>query len=66
MPVLALCKARAREQAQPERRHKKPSRARGIGEGCSSAGSAGDEEPAEPMLAGPDAGLLGIIGESSP
>mgnify|MGYP003339321962 CR=1 FL=1 len=56
-PVLALRKARAKERVQPERKHKKPSRARGIGEGCSSAGSAGDEEPAEPMLVDPGAGL---------
>ena len=53
------------ERRQPEREHKKPSRARGIGEGRSSAGSAGGEEPAEPALAGPGAGLLGIT-ESIP
>ena len=59
-PALVLRKVRAMERVQAGRKHKKPSRARGIGEGCSSAGSAGDEEPAEAMLAGPGAGLHGI------
>ena len=64
-PALVLCKARAMERAQPGRKHKKPSRARGIGEGCSSAGPAEDEEPAGPMLVGPGAGLHGTT-ESIP
>ena len=64
-PVLALRKARAKERALPGRKQKKPSRARGIGEGHSSAGSAGGEEPAGPALAGPGAGLRGIT-ESIP
>jgi len=34
--------------------------------GYSSAGSAGDEEPAEPMLADPEAHLADIIGNSTP
>ena len=48
------------------RKHKKSNRARGIGKGCSSADSAGDEESAESMLVGPDADLLGIIGGNAP
>ena len=34
--------------------------------GYSSAGSAGDEEPAEPMLADPETHLIEIIGNSTP
>ena len=63
-PVLVMCKARAKERLRPERKHKKSSEIRGIGEGCSSADSAGGGEPAEPMLVGPDAGLLDITGGS--
>ena len=65
-PVLVLRKARAKERLRPERKHKKSSEIRGIGEGCSSEDSAGGEESAESMLVDPDADLLGIIDGSAP
>ena len=66
--LAAGCRALAKPSsmlAQPERKHRKPNRIRGIGEGYSSADSVGDEESAESMLVDPVADLHDII-ESIP
>ena len=60
-PVLVACKARAMEQRITARKYGSSNANAGIAEGHSSPGSAGDGEPAEPVLVGPDVELLGII-----
>ena len=57
---------RAKEQRLAERKYGKAATLEVADGGHSSAGSAGDEEPAEPMLAGPEAHLIEIIGNSTP
>ena len=65
-PTLVASKARVMEQRQAMRKCSNTRGAAAPDEGHSSAGSAGDGEPAEPIAAGPDAGLRNAIGESSP
>ena len=65
-PVLASCQARAKEQRLAERKYGKAAAAGVAGGGCSSAGSAGDEEPVESMLVDPETHLIEIIGNSTP
>ena len=60
-PALAACKARAAEQRVAARKHGSSSASCGTAEGCSSPGSAGGGEPAEPELVDPDVDLFGII-----
>ena len=65
-PVLAPCQARAKEQRLAERKYGKAAALGVAGGGHSSAGSAGDEEPAEPALAGPEARPAEATGSSTP
>ena len=65
-PVLASCQARAKEHRRGERKHGKAATLGVAGGGHSSADSAGDEEPAKPVLAGPEAHLAEAIGSSTP
>ena len=65
-PALAPCQARAKEQRLAKRKYGRAATLGVADGGYSSADSAGDEEPAEPVLAGPEARLAEAAGSSTP
>ena len=65
-PALVASKARVMEQRQAMRKCSNARGATAPGEGHSSAGSADDGVPAEPIIADPEADLREVIDDSSP